>query len=117
MENLSLSGTYSSICNQQCLLECLKCHKCKRFIHADCSNFPIYSIVNFLNARCRYTCEECARKQLGDDCDRLFAQVYNVIGKERETKQKQRLEHGSAKNDVDETNELDSEHKLAEEKK
>ncbi|KAG0708047.1 hypothetical protein GWK47_024085 [Chionoecetes opilio] len=119
MENLPPPDTYCAICNKQCLLECLNCQKCKNYIHADCSNLPAYAIVNFFNTRCQYTCEECARKQLGEDCDRSFAQVYAILEKEREVKQQQRLEQEGAVNAVsdvdDEINELDNENKTGEE--
>lgn len=42
--------------------------------------------MNFFTTRCQYICEECARKQQGEGCDRLFAQVYSIIEKEREAK-------------------------------
>ena len=87
MDNLPPTDTYCAVCKKQCLLECLKCHKCKNFIHTDCSNLPVYAIVNFFNTRCQYTCEECARKQIGTNCDQLFAQVNDILEKEREAKQ------------------------------
>lgn len=79
--------SHCAICSNQCLLECLKCQKCKHFIHTDCSELPVYSIVNFLKSRSQYTCEPCARKIVGKQCDRLFAQVLSVVQKEKEAKQ------------------------------
>ena len=104
MDNLPPADTYCTICNKHCIQECLKCQKCKRYIHADCSQLPAYAIVNFFNTRCQYTCEECVRKQLGEDCDRLFAQVYTLIEKERATR-KQQLEQQGAEKDFDNINE------------
>ena len=108
MDNLPPADTCCAICNNLCIQECLKCHKCKRSIHIICSNLPVYAIVNFFNTRCQYTCEECARNQQGDDCDRLFALVYTIIEREREARQQQQLEQKDAENIVDDANGLDN---------
>lgn len=49
--NLPAADSYCAQCNNLCLLECLKCQKCKRYIHTDCSNLPVYAIVNFFTTR------------------------------------------------------------------
>ena len=99
------ADTYCTICSNQFVLECLKCQKCKHFIHTDCSELPVYAIVNFFKSRSQYTCEQCARKNVGEQVDRLFAQVLSVVLKEKETKQ----QINPKQNTVEEIDTIDSE--------
>ncbi|KAK4314101.1 hypothetical protein Pmani_014590 [Petrolisthes manimaculis] len=86
-QHLPPADTSCMVCNNICTLECLKCQKCKSSVHIDCSHLPVYAIVNFFNTRSQYTCAECVHKHLGEQSDRLFAQVYSLLEKEREAKQ------------------------------
>lgn len=107
MDTLPPTDSSCAICSKQCLLECLKCYKCKGYIHADCSNLPPYAIVNFFKTRCQYTCENCTKKQLGDGCDRLFAQVYSLLENEKEAKLKLQLELEGAEANTDTNGDVD----------
>ncbi len=105
MDSLPPADSCCTICCKQCQLECLKCYKCKGYIHADCSNLPPYAKVNFFKTRCQYTCEKCTKKQLGDGCDRLFAQVYSLLENEKDAKLKLQLElEGAEANTGTDTN-------------
>lgn len=78
--------TICAVCNDQCMYESLKCQKCKRYVHTDCSNLPAYAIVNFFKSRCQYTCEGCVLKNHGEHSDRFITQVLSLIENEKEKK-------------------------------
>lgn len=105
--NLPPPDTLCIVCKNQCILECVKCQKCKQSVHTDCTRLPVYAIVNFFNTRCQYTCEECVRKQLGEAVDHQFAVVYTLIEKEEAAKQSNKdenIENSGAEADDDREN-------------
>ena len=81
--NLPPPDTCCAVCKEQCILECLKCQKCKNYIHTNCSELPIYAIVNFLYTRSHYACEECVKTNHSDES---FAIVVNLLDREKESK-------------------------------
>ena len=85
--NLPPAGSVCSVCNNECILEALKCQKCKNYIHTDCTLLPIYSIVIYLNTRSQYTCNDCAK----DQGDEQFAMVLALLEKEKELKLKREV--------------------------
>ena len=91
--NLPPPQTYCSVCKTQCVLECLKCQRCKEFVHTDCSELPVYAIVNFLNTRSQYTCEQCAKQLPGNEDDRVFAIVFTLLDKEKALKTENNVEN------------------------
>ena len=95
--NLPPADTNCLACNEPCLLECLKCRTCKKFVHTDCSLLPVYAVVTYMTTRSQFTCNGCIKQQLGDQCDRQFAIVYSLINKEKETKQQLTNDKDSSK--------------------
>lgn len=105
--NLPPPDTRCIVCRNQCILECVKCQKCKQSVHTDCTRLPAYAIVNFFNTRCQYTCEECVRKQLGESVDHQFAVVYTLIENEEAAKRlnkDENIENSGTKADEDREN-------------
>ena len=89
-QHLPPPDTYCSVCNDLCVLECLKCNKCKSSIHVVCSQLPVYAIVNFFNTRSQYVCNECVKL---DRDNEAFALVINLIDREKENKSKKVIDH------------------------
>ena len=57
--------------------------KVQTFRTSDCSNLPVYAIVNSLKTRSQFTCEACVRDP---NDDQVFALVHTLLDKEKEFK-------------------------------
>lgn len=111
--NLPEPDVQCAVCNSKCILESLKCQKCKRYTHTDCTRLPVYAIANLFNTRCQYTCENCVRTQLGERGDSQFALVIDLIEKEKEVKVQQKIrvcEKEGESEDEDQSSESVSDH-------
>lgn len=68
------------ICSKPCVLECIKCETCEKYIHPNCSKLPAYALVNWFTTRHKYKCELCVRTSMnGEDYDRKFAFVSHLL--------------------------------------
>lgn len=78
--NLPPPEQFCVICSKLCVLECIKCETCDKYLHPKCSELPTYALVNWFTTRHKYKCEPCVRTSLDDkEYDRKYAFVANLL--------------------------------------
>ena len=68
------------VCSKPCVLECIKCDTCNKYIHPNCSKLPAYALVNWFTTRYKYKCEPCVRISMdNEEYDQKYAFVSNLL--------------------------------------
>ena len=61
------SVTFCVICELECKTACVRCHSCKKFVHAACTLLPPYMLIMYKHSNSRYQCQNCLKDESGEE--------------------------------------------------
>ena len=69
-------------CTNSCNKESLKCTQCRKYIHAICSQLPVYQLIQYYKSGCKYVCSGCVQNNYIAEYETLsqFIESLNSTG-------------------------------------